>query len=139
MKIDIINGPNLNILGKREPQIYGNQSFEMYFKVLEKEFPSILLSCFQSNHEGALIDRIQKGDGDYDALILNAGAFTHTSVAIADCISSINIPVIEVHLSNVFARESFRKNSYLSPVCKGIISGFGLHSYKLAVQYCTQK
>ncbi len=133
-KIIIINGPNLNLLGKREPEIYGNVTFEEFFKELKNEFNQINLDYFQSNHEGEIIDKIQETNGKYDGIILNAGALTHTSIGIADCISSITTKVVEVHISNVYKRESFRHNSFISPVAKGIIVGFGLHSYKLAIQ-----
>jgi len=133
MKIAIINGPNLNMLGKREPSLYGNTSFESYFDDLKKEFGSIILDYYQSNHEGALIDYIQKTGFEYDGIILNAGAYTHTSIAIADAIRSITAPVVEVHISNIHKREVFRQHSYIAPVAAGSISGFGLHSYKLAL------
>jgi len=133
MKIAIINGPNLNMLGKREPSVYGSVSFESYFEDLKNEFGNIILDYFQSNHEGALIDYIQKTGFEYDGIILNAGAYTHTSVAIADAIRSITAPVVEVHISNVHKRETFREHSYIAPVALGTISGFGLHSYKLAL------
>lgn len=134
MKIIIINGPNLNLLGKREPNIYGNETFENHFNSLKKQFNNIDLVYFQSNIEGELIDKIQEVGFEFEGIILNAGAYTHTSIAIADAISSITTPVIEVHISNTFARESFRHKSYLSNVCKGIIVGFGLKSYNLALQ-----
>lgn len=135
MKITIINGPNLNLLGKREPGIYGSLSFEEYFKKLQGKYEDIELSYFQSNHEGEIIDCIQQKGFTDNAIIINGGAFTHTSVAIADAIRAVDAVVIEVHISNTFARESFRHHSYLSPVCKGVIAGFGLNSYELAVQY----
>ncbi len=134
MKIAIINGPNLNLLGQREPLIYGNENFENYFNTLKTQFSSIDLRYFQSNHEGALIDKIHEVGFDFDGIILNVGAYTHTSIAIADAISAITTPVIEVHISNVFKREHFRQHSYISPVAKGTIGGFGLQSYKLAIQ-----
>ncbi len=134
MKILILNGPNLNLLGKREPGIYGSQTFETYFKYLQKEFLDIKLSYEQSNHEGDLVTQIQNADNDYDGIILNGGAYTHTSVAIGDAIKAVSVPVLEVHISNTFARESFRHQSYISPNAKGIIIGFGMDSYKLAVQ-----
>jgi len=134
MKIAIINGPNLNLLGKREPEIYGNLSFECYFEELKSTFPSYDLVYFQSNHEGVLIDYLHKIGFEYDGIVLNAGAFTHTSIAIADAVAAINTPVIEVHISNVHKREVFRQHSYLSAVVSGIIVGFGLNSYKLALQ-----
>jgi len=132
-QIAIINGPNLNLLGKREPDIYGQISFEEYYAQLREDFPDIELEYFQSNHEGDIIDFLHKTGFVYDGIVLNAGAYTHTSVAIADAIKAIKCPVIEVHISNVFAREEFRKHSYISPVCIGIISGFGLDSYRLAI------
>lgn len=134
MKIAILNGPNLNLLGKREPSIYGHQSFDDFFIQLEKKYPQVSLIYFQSNHEGDLIDALHKYGFEFDGIILNAGAYTHTSIALADAISAIECPVIEIHISNVYARESFRSQSYLAPVCKGSISGFGLHSYTLALQ-----
>lgn len=134
MKIAIINGPNLNLLGKREPEIYGNKTFEEYFKFLEDEFKNIELIYFQSNHEGAIIDKIHEVGFHFNGIVLNAGAYTHTSIAIADAVSAITTPVVEVHLSNVFARETFRHHSYISAFAKGTIGGFGLQSYKLAIQ-----
>lgn len=133
-RIQIINGPNLNLLGVREPTIYGNMSFETYIQKLKAQFTDIELEFYQSNHEGDIIDKLQKVDSSWDGIILNAGAYTHTSIAIADAIRSITTPVIEVHISNVFQRESFRHHSFLSPVCKGCIIGFGLDSYRLAVE-----
>lgn len=133
MKILILNGPNLNLLGKREPSVYGNISFEAYFEALQTKFPSVELSYFQSNIEGELINQLQEKGFSYDGIIFNAGAYTHTSIALADAIKSITSPVVEVHISNTFARESYRKHSYLSPVCKGVIVGFGLQSYELAL------
>lgn len=136
MNIIIINGPNLNLLGKREPTIYGNTSFEEYLTILQQTFEKDCnITYFQSNCEGALIDKIHETGFDFDGIILNAGAYTHTSVAIRDAISGITTPVIEVHISNIHAREEFRKNSLIAPVCKGSIMGFGLTSYKLAIQY----
>lgn len=134
MKIAIINGPNLNLLGKREPQIYGHQTFETYFDKLQEDYPYLSLTYFQSNHEGDLLDTLHHFDEEYDGIILNAGAYTHTSIALADAVSAIRCPVIEVHMSNIYAREDFRKHSYLAAVCKGTISGFGLNSYTLALQ-----
>ncbi|MBP8945544.1 MAG: type II 3-dehydroquinate dehydratase [Paludibacteraceae bacterium] len=133
-RIQIINGPNLNLLGVREPTIYGNMSFETYIQKLKAQFTDIELEFYQSNHEGDIIDKLQKVDSSWDGIILNAGAYTHTSIAIADAIRSITTPVIEVHISNVFQRESFRYHSFLSPVCKGCIIGFGLDSYRLAIE-----
>lgn len=138
-RIQIINGPNLNLLGKREPSVYGNQSFEAYLTSLQQQYPQITLSYFQSNHEGELIDKIHEVGFEVGGIILNAGAFTHTSVALADAIRAINSPVVEVHISNVFQREEFRHHSFLSPVCKGIISGFGMDSYRLALEYLIKK
>jgi len=132
-RIQIINGPNLNLLGKREPTVYGNQTFEAYFEELKKQFPDTDLSYFQSNTEGVLIDKIHETGFEFDGIVLNAGAYTHTSVAIADAIRSVTTPVIEVHISNVFKREAFRHHSYLSEACKGCIVGFGLDSYRLAI------
>jgi 3-dehydroquinate dehydratase-2 len=135
MKIAIINGANLNLLGKREPHIYGSQTFVEYFGILQKNYPTIELSYYQSNIEGEIINKLHEIGFSYDGIILNAGAFTHTSIAIADAISAIQTPVVEVHISNVYARESFRHKSYLSAYCKGVICGFGLESYRLAVSY----
>jgi 3-dehydroquinate dehydratase II len=131
--IQIINGPNLNLLGKREPTVYGSQTFEAYFEELKLLFPDAELSYFQSNSEGELIDKIHEVGFTIDGIVLNAGAYTHTSVAIADAIRSITTPVIEVHISNVFKREAFRHHSYLSEACKGCIVGFGMDSYRLAI------
>ena len=133
MKLKIINGPNLNLLGTREPEVYGSQTFDAYFKALEAKFPEVSFSYFQSNIEGELIDEIQKADIDHDGIILNAAAYTHTSVGIGDAIKAIATPVIEVHISNTFSRESFRHQSYISPVASGVILGFGLLGYELAV------
>lgn len=134
MKIQIINGPNLNLLGVREPSVYGHTSFTGYFSDLQSRFPDIQFSYFQSNKEGELIDKIQEVGFDFDGIVLNAGAYTHTSIAIADCIAAIKTPVVEVHISNVHKRETFRHHSYLSANCKGVILGFGLESYRLAVE-----
>ena len=134
MKLLVLNGPNLNLLGKREPGVYGNQTFEEYFKTLQDKFNSIALDYNQSNHEGDLVTAIQKADDVYDGVVLNAGAYTHTSIAIADAIKAIAVPVVEVHISNTFAREAFRHQSYISPNAKGVILGFGLQSYELAIQ-----
>ncbi|WP_299134134.1 type II 3-dehydroquinate dehydratase [uncultured Tenacibaculum sp.] len=133
-KVLIINGPNLNLLGKREPTIYGDNSFDEFYESLQKKFTSLNLSYYQSNIEGELINKLHKVGFDYDGIILNAAAYTHTSVAIADAIKAINTPVIEVHISNVYSREEFRHKSYLAPNVKGIITGFGLQSYELAIQ-----
>jgi len=134
MKIIIINGPNLNLLGKREPEIYGNQTFEDYFSILKSEFPETELHYFQSNIEGEIIGKLQETGFSFDGIILNAAAYTHTSVGIGDAVKAIKTPVIEVHISNTFSRESFRHQSYISPNAKGIIIGFGIESYKLALQ-----
>lgn len=134
MKIMIINGPNLNLLGKREPEIYGATTFEDFFQHLQKKYPSLELSFFQSNVEGELITKIQEVGFSYDGILLNAAAYTHTSVGIGDAVKAITTPVIEVHISNTFARESFRHQSFISPNAKGIIIGFGLKSYELALQ-----
>lgn len=133
MKIIIINGPNLNLLGKREPDIYGNQSFEDYFKSLQVKYSDLELFYFQSNIEGELIDKIQETGFSFDGIILNAAAYTHTSVGIGDAIKAIQTPVIEVHISNTFAREEFRHHSFISPNAAGIIVGFGMKSYELAL------
>jgi len=132
MKIAIVNGPNLNLLGTREPEVYGNQSFEAFFTELRADF-SDELCYFQSNIEGELIDFLQQFKGD--GILLNAGGYTHTSVAIRDCIAAIETPVIEVHISNVASRESFRHESLLTPVCIGLVMGFGLESYRMALAY----
>lgn len=134
MNIIIINGPNLNLLGKREPSIYGNQSFEDYLEVLQKMYPAINISYYQSNIEGELINIIQETGFLSDGIVLNAGAYTHTSVAIADAVSAIKCPTIEVHISNTQKREEYRHHSFLSPVCLGVILGFGLDSYRLAIE-----
>ena len=139
MKLIIINGPNLNLLGIREKKIYGNTSFESYFKILKKKYSKIQLEYYQSNHEGELIEKIQETGFDYDGIIINAGGFTHTSVALRDAISSINSPAVEVHISNILSREEFRKKSYLSDVCDGIISGLGLIGYDFAINYFDSK
>lgn len=133
MKILIINGPNLNLLGVREPGIYGSSSFESYLPKLQERFPDVQLDYYQSNVEGFLIDKMQEAGFSYDGIVLNAGAYTHTSVALHDCIRSLKCPVIEVHISNVHTREEFRRHSFISPVCKGVICGFGLDSYRLAI------
>jgi len=135
MKLIIINGPNLNLLGKREASIYGTRSFEEYFEEVKKQFQSVAeLEYFQSNSEGAILDKMHEVGFSYDGIILNGGAYTHTSVAIADAIAGIETPVIEVHISNVHARESFRHHSYFSANCKGVIVGLGLQGYELAIQ-----
>jgi 3-dehydroquinate dehydratase-2 len=134
MKIIIINGPNLNLLGKREPEVYGSETFDSFFNQLKNDFPQMELSYFQCNIEGELIDKIQEVGFSHDGIILNAAAYTHTSIGIGDAVKAIQTPVIEVHISNTFARESFRHQSFISPNAKGIIIGFGLQSYKLALQ-----
>lgn len=133
-KILILNGPNLNLLGVREKSIYGDQSFENYFQNLKSKYDVLQLHYFQSNSEGAIIDKLHEIGFSFDGIILNAGAYTHTSVAIADAIAAINTPVVEVHISNVHQREEFRHHSYLSKNCKGIIVGFGLDGYRLALE-----
>jgi 3-dehydroquinate dehydratase-2 len=134
MNITVINGPNLNLLGKREPEKYGLSSFEDFFLVLKKRFPEIIFEYFQSNIEGEIIDEIQKRGFSSDGIILNAGGYTHTSVAIADAIASVKTAVVEVHITNIAAREEFRHTSLIGRNCAGSISGFGLDSYRLAVE-----
>jgi 3-dehydroquinate dehydratase-2 len=134
MKICIINGPNLNLLGRREPEVYGHQNFEEYFTDLQIKYPKIEFVYYQSNIEGELIGKIQKFGFSFDGIILNAGAYTHTSIGIGDAVKAITTPVIEVHISNTYSRESFRHQSYISGNAKGVILGFGLKSYELAVQ-----
>ena len=138
MKISIINGPNLNLLGRREPEKYGYTSFEDYFKVLISKYPDIIFEYFQSNIEGEIINEIQKSGNYADGIILNAAGYTHTSVAITDAIASIKIPVVEVHITNIAAREEFRHTSLIGRSCAGSISGFGLDSYRLAVEALTE-
>lgn len=138
MNIAIINGPNLNLLGTREPGVYGNQTFEQYFEKLKKDFPHVKFTYYQSNVEGELIDEIQKA-GSLDGIIINPGGYTHTSVAIGDAIAAIKAPVVEVHISNVHAREDFRRISHVSAKAKGTIAGLGLTGYSLAVQYFLDK
>ncbi len=135
MTILIINGPNLNLLGKREKNIYGDQSFDEYFSNLRENYSQLNLEYFQSNSEAEIIDKIHEVGFEIDGIVINAGAFTHTSVAIRDAIAAINTPVIEVHISNTHSREEFRHKSYLSAVCKGVILGFGLDSYRLALDH----
>ena len=134
MKIQIINGPNLNLLGVREPGIYGSSSFESYLPTLRQRYPDVQIDYYQSNIEGKLIDRMQQVGFEYDGIVLNAGAYTHTSVALHDCIRSLKTPVIEVHISNVHTREEFRHHSMISAACRGVIAGFGLDSYRLAIE-----
>ena len=133
-KIRIINGPNLNLLGRREPDVYGSLSFETYLEQLRTNFPDIDIQYFQSNSEGALIDNIQEAGFTVDGIVLNAGGYTHTSVALRDAIKAVDAPVIEVHISNVHSREDFRHKSMISAVCKGVIAGFGMKSYQLAIE-----
>ena len=133
MKILIINGPNLNLLGKREPETYGNQNFEEYFEDLKKNYPNTELEYYQSNIEGEIIDRLQTADGTFDGIVLNAAAYTHTSVGIGDAVKAISTPVVEVHISNTAAREEFRHKSFIAPNAKGVILGFGMQSYELAI------
>ncbi|MES2812076.1 MAG: type II 3-dehydroquinate dehydratase [Bacteroidota bacterium] len=134
MNIIIVNGPNLNLLGKREPEIYGDKGFETYLEELKLKYGNVSLTYFQSNIEGEIIDKLQEVGFSYDGIILNAGAYTHTSIGIGDCVKAIATPVIEVHISNTFSRETFRHQSYISPNAKGVIIGFGLKSYELAMQ-----
>ncbi|HEY9221560.1 MAG TPA: type II 3-dehydroquinate dehydratase [Lutibacter sp.] len=134
MKILILNGPNLNLLGKREPAIYGNLTFEQFFESLKKKYAAIELHYFQSNIEGEIINKLHEVGFSFNGVILNAGAYTHTSIAIGDAIKGIETPVIEVHISNVYAREEFRHVSYIAPNTKGVIAGFGLQSYELALE-----
>jgi len=133
-KFIIINGPNLNLLGKREPDIYGNQTFEKFLETLQTKFQNIEIDYFQSNIEGELIDKLHEVGFSYDGIIINAGAYTHTSVGIGDAVAGIETPVVEVHISNTFSREEFRHNSYIAPNAKGIIIGFGLESYEIAIR-----
>ena len=134
MKVIIINGPNLNLLGIREPGIYGKESMETFLPRLRKQYAGMEIDYYQSNVEGELIDKLQETGFSYDGIILNAGAYTHTSIALLDCIRSLRTPVIEVHISNVNDREEFRRNSMIAPACKGTIQGFGLDSYRLAIE-----
>ena len=135
MKYIIINGPNLNLLGTREPEIYGSDKFEDFLAKMQAESPQITLDYFQSNHEGELVSKIQEVGFSYDGIILNAAAYTHTSVAIADAVAAVTTPVVEVHISNVFAREPFRHHSYVSPHAAGVIVGLGLDGYRSALQH----
>ena len=134
MKVIIINGPNLNLLGKREPEVYGKETFEAFFAKLKSAYPGVILEYYQSNIEGELITKIQEVGFSYDGIILNAAAYTHTSIGIGDAVKAITTPVIEVHISNTFSREDFRHQSYISPNASGVIIGFGLKSYELALQ-----
>jgi len=135
MKIQIINGPNLNLLGKREPEVYGSKGFGEFFTELQKRFPTVELSYYQSNIEGELINKLHEVGFNFDAVILNAGAYTHTSIALHDAIGAIKTKVIEVHISNVYAREEFRHTSLITSKCVGLITGFGLEGYAMAIQY----
>ena len=135
MKILIVNGPNLNLLGKREPEIYGSTSFEDYLPQLREKFPQHDLTYYQSNHEGFLIDKLQEADGLFDAVVMNPGAYAHTSIAIADCIRAIGIPVIEVHISDITKREPYRRHSYTAEACKACFSGFGMEGYAKAIEF----
>lgn len=134
MKIQIVNGPNLNLLGVREPGIYGSESFESYLPKLREQYPDVEIEYYQSNFEGELINKIQEVGFSFDGIVLNAGAYTHTSIALHDCIRAIKCPVVEVHISNVHQREDFRHHSFISAACKGVICGFGLNSYRLAIE-----
>lgn len=134
MKIQIVNGPNLNLLGVREPGIYGSESFESYLSKLRERYPEVEIEYYQSNVEGELINKIQEVGFSFDGIVLNAGAYTHTSIALHDCIRAIKCPVVEVHISNVHQREDFRHHSFISAACKGVICGFGLNSYRLAIE-----
>jgi 3-dehydroquinate dehydratase II len=139
MKIQIINGPNLNLLGKRETSIYGDQSFEQFFETLQMRFPKVELQYYQSNVEGELINKLHEVGFSFDGIIINAGAYTHTSVAIHDAVGGIKTPVVEVHISNIHARESFRHTSLITSKCAGMLTGFGLEGYAMAIKYFTEK
>lgn len=134
MKILILNGPNLNLQGRRDPEIYGSRTFESFFEELKGRYPRVDLDYLQSNHEGVLIDTVQQADGRYDGIVLNAGGYTHTSVALRDAVAAVSVPVVEVHISSILAREGFRHTSMLAPVARGSIMGFGLDSYRLGVE-----
>ncbi len=131
----IINGPNLNLLGKREPEIYGNMDFPSFLETLKTEFPALTLEYFQSNHEGELISKIQEVGFSYGGIVLNPAGYSHTSVALADAVAAVDTPVVEVHISNIFSREAFRSHSYISAVAAGVLTGFGLDGYRLALKY----
>ena len=139
MKVQIINGPNLNLLGKREPSVYGNETFEEFIPRLKQQFPSVEIEYFQSNIEGELVNKIHETGFSFGGIILNAGAYTHTSVALHDAIAAVKTPVIEVHISNVYAREEFRHKSIITSKCVGLICGLGLDSYVLALEYLRNK
>ncbi|MBR3389585.1 MAG: type II 3-dehydroquinate dehydratase [Prevotella sp.] len=134
MRIQIINGPNLNLLGRREPSVYGSESFEDYLAVLRSAYPDVEMAYYQSNVEGELVNKLQEVGFSCDGIVLNAGAYTHTSVALHDCIRAIDVPVVEVHISNIYAREDFRHTSLISAACAGVVCGFGMDSYRLALE-----
>lgn len=134
MRIQIINGPNLNLLGCREPSVYGSESFEDYLAVLQSAYPDVEMAYYQSNVEGELVNKLQEVGFSCDGIVLNAGAYTHTSVALHDCIRAIDVPVVEVHISNIYAREDFRHTSLISAACAGVVCGFGMDSYRLALE-----
>lgn len=133
-KILIINGPNLNLLGKREPEIYGSTPFETYLESLKQDFPQVSFHYYQSNHEGCLIDQLQEADGHFDGVVMNPGAYAHTSIALADCIRAISVPVVEVHISDISRREPYRRQSYTAEACRACFTGYGLKGYELAVR-----
>ena len=137
MKILILNGPNLNLLGKREPEIYGTMSFEAYLPSLIAAFPQHEISYYQTNHEGCLIDKLQEADNQFDAVVMNPGAYAHTSIALADCIRAIEVPVIEVHISDIAKREPYRRHSFTAEACKGCFSGLGLEGYAKAIEFAS--
>ena len=137
MKILILNGPNLNLLGKREPEIYGTMSFEAYLPTLIAAFPQHEISYYQTNHEGCLIDKLQEADNQFDAVVMNPGAYAHTSIALADCIRAIEVPVIEVHISDIAKREPYRRHSFTAEACKGCFSGLGLEGYAKAIEFAS--
>ena len=139
MKLQIINGPNLNLLGQREPNVYGRRTFEDYLDELRRAYPDVTIDYFQSNCEGALIDKIHEAGFQCDGIVLNAGAYTHTSIALHDAIKAVTAPVVDVHISNVHSREPFRRQSMIAPACLGVVCGFGLDSYRLAVEALTKK
>ena len=137
MRILILNGPNLNLIGKREPEIYGNQSLEAYIETLRQRFPNVVIDDFQSNHEGALIDKLQEAMGKYDGIVFNPGGYSHTSIALADTVRAIRIPVVEVHISNIYEREEYRHHSFTAEAAVKTIVGHGLEGYAEAVEYLT--
>ena len=138
MKIQIINGPNINLLGKREPSVYGSRSFDDYLDELKKRYPEVDFFCYQSNVEGEMINKIHEVGFEFDGIVLNAGAYTHTSIALQDAIRAVNTPVVEVHISSILAREEFRHLSLIAPVVRGSIMGFGMESYRLAIEYLVE-